>query len=261
MRALRFGLIPRGEAYGARERDMVSTLSTALGSDVEVHRAADYRVVLAGLEQGLVDLAWLPPLVCARAFRSRLAEPVAVVVRRGDTSYSSALVAREDSPVRELSHLRGLRVAWVDRESASGYAVIRAALVRKGIALTSAFADEVFVRSHDAVVRAVLDGAVDVGATCAYTAGNGRFTLSPLGSIPPPSLASLRPIFEAGPIPSDVFAVRRDVPDRVRWVVEQALLHGVPDEARAAALALSEAERFAAPTPEHRRQLEALLDA
>src|ERR1700733_10391980 len=64
---LRLGVIPRGVDNDALERELVAALSDALTQPVGVHRAADYRVVLSGLEQGLVDFAWLPPLVAARA--------------------------------------------------------------------------------------------------------------------------------------------------------------------------------------------------
>src|ERR1019366_1209035 len=108
MAALRFGLIPRGDACDARERDFVAAVAQALNCDVEVHRAADYRMVLAGLEQRLVDLAWLPPIVGARAIRAHLAEVVATVVRYGDTSYTTALVTRADSEIRTLGDLRNV---------------------------------------------------------------------------------------------------------------------------------------------------------
>ena len=158
MGPLRFGLIPRGDEGGESERAFVAATAQALGREGEVHRAADYRVVLTGLEQRLVDFAWLPPMVGARAVRAKVVDPVAVVMRYGDTEYRTALVARSDSRLRGLSDLAGLRVAWVDRESASGYSVLRAALTRAGVHLTDAFAHESFLRSHAAVARAVLRG-------------------------------------------------------------------------------------------------------
>jgi phosphonate transport system substrate-binding protein len=260
MATLRFGLIPRGEEGGASERAFVAAAAKALGREVEVHRAADYRVVLTGLEQKLVDFAWLPPLLGGRALRAGLIDPVAIVVRYGDTEYKTALVTRADSAIRGLDDLRGVRVAWVDRESASGYAVLRAALAQAGVRLTEAFKHEVFLRSHAAVARAVIQGDVDVGATCGHMDADGvRFARSPFAGDGGLSDADLRSVFEAGPIPSDLFAVRRGVAAGVRVAIERALLQGVPEPMHAAALALAHADGFAHPTPEHRRMLEALL--
>jgi phosphonate transport system substrate-binding protein len=261
MGALRLGLIPRGDDRDEREREFVAALADALGGEVDVHRAADYRVVLAGLEQGLVDFAWLPPLVAARAVRGRVAEPVAVAVRYGDTTYRTVLVTRPSSGIRELADLRGARVAWVDRESASGYAVLRGAMARAGVKLTEAFSDEQFVRSHAAVARAVLSGDVDVGATCAHTEqGTVRFARSPYVGDQGLSAAELHVVFEAGPIPSDIFAVRNEVSPRVRSALEAALMHGMPARLHAAARALMHADGFATPTHEHQRMLAELID-
>jgi phosphonate transport system substrate-binding protein len=261
MSALRLGLIPRGEEGDARERAFVASLAAALKTDVEVFRAADYRVVVTGLEQRLVDFAWLPPLVAARAMRARLADPVAVAIRSGGTSYTTVLVARPDSRIHAPGDLRNARVAWVDRESASGYVVLRAALARAGVRLVDAFALELFVRSHAAVAQAVLAGEVDVGATCAHVEdGVVRFARSPYAGDAGLSADQLRVVFEAGPIPSDLFAVRRDVNVRVRSALESALLHAIPERVHAAARALVHADGFATPTQEHRRMLEALIE-
>jgi phosphonate transport system substrate-binding protein len=262
MGALRLGLIPRGEEGDAREREFVAALSSALRTVVDVHHAADYRVVLAGIEQGFVSFAWMPPLLAARATRQRLVDPIAIAVRHGTTAYTTALVTRRDSPIRSISDLRNVRVAWVDRESASGYVVLRSALARSGVRLTEAFSSEIFVRSHAAVVRAVLDRKVDVGATCANAdAGNLRFPRPAHAGDGVPTSAELRPVFEAGPIPSDLFAVRSDLPSRVRSTLESALLHAIPPRVHTAARALMHADGFAVPTPEHKRMLEALVDA
>ncbi len=260
MTTVRFGLIPRGAEGDARERELVAALSETLSCNVELHRAADYRVALAGLEQGLVDVAWLPPLVGARAIRSGCADPLAVVVRYGDISYVTTLVTRPESPVRALEDLRGLRVAWVDRESASGYAVLRAALARAGVRLTEAFSEEIFVRSHANVARAVLDGVVDVGATCAHAEDDGmRIARSPFAGDAGLPGTELRVVFEAGPIPSDLFAVHRALSPRLRALLQRALLQRIPERAHAAACALCHADAFAPPTAEHRRMLDALL--
>jgi phosphate/phosphite/phosphonate ABC transporter binding protein len=244
---LRLGLIPRQAQGDAHEREFVVTLARALGAHVDVHRAPDYRVVVTGFEQGVVDFAWLPPLVAARALRNRLADPVAVAMRSGTTTYCSALVAQPESRFRSLADLDGVRVAWVDRESASGYVVVRAALARAGVKLTEAFRHETFARSHAAVVRAVREGDVDVGATCIHP-----------GSA---AAGDLRVFYEAGPIPSDIFAVRHGVASAIRSVIETVLLGRVPERAHAAACALMQADGFVSPTMDHRRMLGALAPA
>lgn len=261
MAALRLGLIPRGGDQDGRERELLAAMAEAFGQEVDVHRAPDYGVVLAGLKQCLVDVAWLPPLVAARALRADVADPVAVSVRDGGTTYTTVLVASPTSPLRTVQDLHGARVAWVDRESASGYGLLRSALQRAGLKLTEAFGSEVFVRSHAAVARAVVEGTVDVGATCAHEEGGTvRFARSAFAGDAGLSADELRVLFEAGPIPSDVFAVRRGATPRMRAALEGALLRGQPRRLLDAARAFVHADGFATPTAEHRRLLASLID-
>jgi phosphonate transport system substrate-binding protein len=192
----------------------------------------------------------------------RLADPIAVVVRHGATSYTSGLVVRADSPIRAVQDLRDARVAWVDRESASGYLVVRTALRRAGVRTTDAFAHEKFLRNHAAVAKAVLDGSVDIGATCVHVDGDGTLHIarSPFAGDRGLATEQLRIVLEAGPIPSDIFAVRRGTSPRARSALEAALLHAIHGELHRAARTLMYADGFALPTAEHRRMLDALLE-
>ena len=125
----------------------------------------EHRVLLSAFEQGIVQFAWVPPIPAARGVDRGVMVPVAVAVRSGSTSYNAALIAKKQGPIRGIEDLHDLRAAWVDRESAAGYVVIRAALRAAGVSLVSAFRDETFLRSHAEVSRAVGDGRADVGAT------------------------------------------------------------------------------------------------
>jgi ABC-type phosphate/phosphonate transport system substrate-binding protein len=88
-----------------------------------------------------------------------------------------------------------------------------------------------------------------------------HFARSPFAGDEGLPAGELRVIFEAGPIPSDIFAVRHDVPARVRSAIEAALMHAMPARVHAAARALMHADGFAAPTQEHQRMLAALIAA
>ena len=91
-------------------------------------------------------------------------------------------------------------------------------------------------------------------------AGDIRFARSPYAGDAGLTSAELRPVFEAGPIPSDLFAVRSDLAPRVRSALESALLHSIPPRVHIAARALMHADGFTVPTSEHRRMLDALVD-
>jgi len=220
-----------------------------------------YSRLLEAIERGDVDVAWLPPILALQATARGLVSPIALPVRRGLSCYSTALFVREESSVQSPRDLEGARAAWVDRQSAAGYLIIRAHLRATGIDLDRAIGADLFLGSHDAVARAVLDGDADVGATYAYIdpkSMNLGGPISPLnagwGS------AKVRVIEHAGPIPSDAIAVSARVPASVRTLIQRTLVYGQHAGLRQAAGALFGAEGFVAPLPEHLRPLTTLLD-
>jgi phosphonate transport system substrate-binding protein len=257
---LRFGVIPDSEqGYAAADRFAVA-LSNALGEVVEVQRALDYRVLLASLEQGRCDLAWVPPLGAARALRAASIVEVAVTMRNGASSYLTGLVTLASGPIESVADLRGARAAWVDRESASGYVVIRAALRAAGVKLTDAFSEELFVRSHAEVARAVASGRVDVGATC-FNFVSGTVEIARSGFKDHGGLRDedVRLLAHAGPIPSDIVACHRAVPASLVQQLQSALVDARPAAVHEAAKTLVHADGFVRPTNEHREMLAVLL--
>jgi len=257
---LRFGVIPDSEQGYAAADKFAAALSSVLGVPVEVHRAIDYRVLLASLEQGRIELAWVPPLAAARAIRVGSVTEVAVTMRNGSSSYYTGLITLKDGPIKSLDDLDGVRAAWVDRESASGYLVIRAALREQGVSLVRAFSDEVFVRSHAEVARAVATGKVDVGATCFnFVSGTVEIARSGFKDHGGVRDDAIRLLAHAGPIPSDVVAAHKSVPARWVQLLQSALVDARPASVHEAAKALVHADGFVRPTQEHREMLAALL--
>jgi len=257
----RLGLIPQGEGGDVRVRAFVEALTATLGSEVDLHQAADYRALVSALDQGLVQFAWLPPLSAARVVRSGSIVPAAIAVRHGATSYLTGLIALERSGIREVGDLRGLRAAWVDRESASGYVVIRAALRQMGVSLVDAFAEDLFVRSHAEVARAVDSGRADVGATC-FNISSGSVQLARhTYTSPGGALRGVRIVAQAGPIPSDMFAVHKAVPAPVLAKIQMGLVGARPANLFEAAKTMMFADAFARPEGDHLRMLDQLYDS
>jgi phosphate/phosphite/phosphonate ABC transporter binding protein len=262
LQRLRFGVIPESEqGYAAADR-FVTALGAALSAPVEVHRAIDYRVLLASLEQGRIDLAWVPPLAAARAVRAGTITEVAVTMRNGASTYHTGLITLRDSPIQTVQDLRNVRAAWVDRESASGYIVIRAALRAAGVSLVSAFAEEIFVRSHAEVARALAEKRVDVGATCFnFVSGTVEIARSGFKDHGGVRDEAIRLLAHAGPIPADMVAAHRAVPPRWVQLVQTALVDARPHAVHVAAKELVHADGFVRPTHDHRDMLGSLLDS
>lgn len=213
-----------------------------------------YHRLVEAMEMGHVDVAWLPPILAARAMSRGLAVPMVLPVRGGVTSYSTALFTREDAPFQTVHELAGVRAAWVDRQSASGYLLIRAHLRVIGVDVGRAFGAEQFTGSHDDVVSAVLEGTADTGASFVH--------LDPVHERPVAAAwgaARVRILALAGPIPADVFAASTRFDPAQAERVQRALLACQGRRLREAARGLFGAEGFAAPRPGHLDAVAALL--
>jgi phosphonate transport system substrate-binding protein len=229
-------------------------LAAATGLDVVAVGVWYYHRLLEAMDVGDVDVAWLPPILAATAMIRGLAVPFALPIRGGVTSYSTALFTREDSPHRELPDVVGARAAWVDRQSASGYLLIRAHLRLLGVDLVRSVSVDRFMGSHEEVAKAVLDGSADVGASYVH--------LDPADDRPLRAAwgdARVRVLAHAGPIPADVIARSRRLDDKAQRIIERALVSAHSPRLRDASRVLLGAEGFALPRPGHLDAVAALL--
>lgn len=234
-----------------------NSLSEASGMKVTAHGMWHYHHLLEALAAREVDLVWLPPILALRATAQQLCLPIALPVRHGVSTYSTALFTRPDSKVRDLDDLRDVTAAWVDRQSAAGYLIIRAYLRSKGVDLDEAFSHEKFLGTHDAVADAVLEGEVDVGATFVYLDPDKRT------GAPQAAGWAERPVHiigVAGPIPSDVVAANRNLTPKARQLVQNALVGGEHPALATSARDLLGADSFIAPNRDHLERLLVILD-
>jgi phosphonate transport system substrate-binding protein len=133
-RELRFGISRNhgGVRLFEGATQLCDALAASLAIPVKLVVAFDYERLVDAVAAGAVELAWMPPLLQASAM-ARGARLVALSQRGGAASYRSALVVHERSAYRSVRDLRGARVAWVDRKSASGYLFPRLHLIRNGL--------------------------------------------------------------------------------------------------------------------------------
>lgn len=231
--------------------EFCSHLSNASGLRITPRMMSSYSELTDQCVRGLVDLVWAPPLVAIALENDNAATALVAVTRTTRSAYHSALFCLSLQPFRRPEDLRGASVAWVSKESASGYFVPRWHLRSLGLSLDRCFDREIFCESHEAVARAVLEGKADVGAThVALEPVTGQLARAPwqaLGARP----SSIRVLLLIGPIPGDVIAAARHVPLSSCRSLTAALLSMRQDEGAR----LFDATRFE-PVPEgHLRRL------
>jgi phosphonate transport system substrate-binding protein len=148
--------------------------------------------------------------------------------RGGRADFHSVLLVRSSSKVRTLPSLQGLRAAWVDKHSASGYVLPRIQLAAMGIDPRTAFASERFFKSHDAVVRAVVGEKADFCATYARLDRAGHPARGAWMDLPGAE-GALRVLATFGSIPCDVIAARSDLDETTRDKLRQAFIDAAYD--------------------------------
>jgi phosphonate transport system substrate-binding protein len=232
---------------------LADALSVAIELPVVPHAVESYTDLLAGLHWGEIHFAWLPPMIALRAIARGSALPLAAPVRSGSAWYWTALYSREDSPIKDISQLSGVRVAWVDQMSSAGYLVIRASLRAAGLDPQQAFSEEIFCGTHDAVAAAVQEGRADVGASFAHFDDSGRIRTAGWGKMP------VNVIKCAGPIPSDILAASVHLPREIAQEIAEALTGDGHSAVQRAASELLDATGFVAVNREHLAHLEELV--
>jgi phosphate/phosphite/phosphonate ABC transporter binding protein len=220
-----FGYAAYDASTAMRER--IAELSDVIGelaqAEMAVYEAESYEDLARAMVRGEVDYAWLPPLAFVALERRKKVVPLVSSQRGGDTAFHSAIIVARSSQLVEPEDLAGARAAWVDQYSASGYVVPRVGLAAIGIDPRVAFAEQRFYHSHEAVVRAVVAGRADFGATYAGVDANGQITRGPWMSVEGADDA-IRVLVSFGAIPGDVVAARRELSAPQRDALTQALL-------------------------------------
>jgi phosphate/phosphite/phosphonate ABC transporter binding protein len=180
-----------------------------------------YDELVNALREGAIDVAWLPPIPFARLDAENVVRSLVCAERGGHDAYVAVLLARADSAIHVLTDVRGKRIGWVDPLSTTGYVVPRMRLAARFAEGTTIFKSEAFLGSHVAVVRAILDGAVDVGATYGGFSERGelvRGAFQDFGG----QASDVRVVEAFGAIPADVIAVRTNIDPSVEAALAAA---------------------------------------
>lgn len=240
-----------GQDLDAGARLLADALATRIGRKIGVTITRDYEQLLDGLIIGGVSIAWMPPLMHVRA--AAKGAPLACVSQRGGAlTYRAALLVRADSHRTNVRGLRGVRAAWADPYSASGYLFPQLHLAAAGVDPRYDFASESYHGSAARACRAVADGDADL---CAHyisdAAGASRddhWKLAQLElrqALGDPVATQLRILDVTDPIPPDGIVLSPPLDGRQQAALRDALLSLHSDGRGAAALrALLQVERL-----------------
>ncbi len=210
---IRFGVIPRYNplVMYKRYQPIMDYLTAETPYRFELKISKDYPEAVRFLQQGITQISSLGDVTFAEANTQYDAVPILKPLNRdGNPFYRSAIIVRNDSPLRSIRELRGKSVAFGSPHSTSGNLIPRYLLWDNGIGLRDlkTFAN---LQHHDAVAKAILKGQYDAGAVKDVVAEKYKSH-------------GLRILAWSGPIPAVPLVVRKDTPREVVKALADALL-------------------------------------
>ncbi len=214
--------------------ELARALSERIHLPVRASVTLDYTTLVESMRSGHVHVGWLTPSPLVLAERLFGVRVLLTQVRRGQATYYSAFVVRDDSRFHSLDDLRGASIAWVDPTSTSGYVIPRYMVIQRGHDPSTFFSRQVFAGQHDAAVIAVQRGQVDAAAVWADPPDErtGAWTRY-LAHRPGPRL---RPVAYSPPVPSDAIATTEEFarahPLLVRNITAALVAIGQSDEGK-----------------------------
>ncbi len=201
------GLTPGGKPEVIREQAiaMAKEIQTEFGLPVEIFMSTDYSGLIEAMKNKKVDFAFFSSLTFVQA------EDVAgakVLLKRvwSEPFYFSALVVRQDSKIKSVDQLKGKKVAFVDKNSTSGYLYPQVMLKKKNIS-EAQFGEVVFSGNHAQSIEMLEQKKTDAvavfaddekGKTGAWTKFSKNKNLK------------FKPLWISDPIPTDPFCVQKD---------------------------------------------------
>jgi len=215
------GLIPEQNIFKQmdRYRPLASYLSEKAGVKIRLTILSRYGDIVERFVSRGMDGAFFDSLTGGMAITKLGVEPIARPVHLdGTSSVRSYIFVRADSKINSFKDMKGKRIAFVDRATATGYLFTIALLQEKGVSdIDKYFAEYFFTGSHDSAIYSVLDNRADVGS-----AQNTIFNMLALKD--PTIKRELHIIAESEEFPETTFCLRKNISSEIKSRITDILL-------------------------------------
>jgi len=176
----------------------------------------DYDVFNEGVKKDVIDVGWLSPFAYVNAREKSGVIPIVTPKVNGRFTYNGYIISKKGSGIATLGDLKGKHFGYVDAKSASGYIYARHIFKKNGLDPDKIFGKVSFMGSHDNVIKAVLSGDLDGGATY-----NEAIDMAAAAKLPVNDLCT---ISKTEDIPKDSIAVNPRLPEEVVLKLKEAFL-------------------------------------
>lgn len=215
------GLIPEENIFKQmdRYRPLAEYLSSRLGINVRLTILSSYGDIIDKFVKRKMDGAFFGALTGVLAEEKLGIEPVARPVKLdGTSSIRSLIFVRKDSGIKNAAGMKGKRMAFVDRTTAS-YLFALAFFRENGVKdIDSYFKEYYFTGSHDSAIYSVLDNRADIGAaeSKVYDRMVKKY---------PGIKEELNILAESGEFPDTTLYLTKDLPVEIKKTLKDILLN------------------------------------
>lgn len=213
---LTFGRVPSYQEVEETSNwePLLSFLEDELKVEIRYESAKSYAAFVKKMREEVFDFVNVGPLQYLQTRKKY--EPIAKVIRQDREFYSGIIFAKNSSSIEELKDLKGKKVAFVSKNSTSGYLFPKLLLYQNGLVYNKDYQAKIF-RRHDDVARAVIDGKFDAGACfedCRYFAYKGKEA----------RIDDTHIVANTERIPADPILVRKSLDEKIKKALQEAIL-------------------------------------
>ncbi len=212
------------DAMLAERKSLAGVLSAQLGKPVDVIVPLSGAVIVEGLANGTIDVAYVSATDMLNGRKSRAASLLLAGEIAGQTWYRSYWLALKEKPHASVESLRGKPIAFSSRTSTSGFIIPLYDLRKKGLISAKGDAEEFFGKGnvwfgsgYVSAVERVLRGEAEAAAVSYYVLDEDKhLTLE--------QRQKLKKVAEQGPVPTHVLAASHKLSESERTQLKAALL-------------------------------------
>ena len=210
---LRVMLVPTdgGTADGtiADFSPIFNAINRSNGLEFEIRVGQSYSSVVEGLDNKLVDIAFVGPTLYLQAAERGAAEPLSVAVQNGESVYYAGIFAKDGVTLNNLEELKGSSMAFGDVNSSSSFTIQVGMMIEAGLDPARDLAKIYLTGGHANSLNALSEGYVDFSAA----SFNSYIKAVNAGAIDPTTVV---PVMKSAPIPYPPFIMHPSLSEDVK---------------------------------------------